>query len=76
MSTQKQESAVIEISGMSCNHCAQHIQKALKQTSGVNMARVVHTEEKAYIDYDPTMINAEALLQIINDFGFEGVLSG
>ena len=75
MSTEKQKNVVIEISGMSCNHCAQHIQKALKQASGVNMAKVVHTEEKAYIDYDPSVINAETLLQVINDFGFEGVLS-
>ena len=72
----KQENATINISGMSCNHCSQRIEKALQQTNGVNTARVELTEEKAYIDYDPSEINAETLLQVIKDSGYEGVLSG
>jgi len=76
MSAEKQENVVINISGMSCNHCAQSIQNALNQANGVSKARVVHPEEKAYIDYDPSVINTEALLKIISDFGFEGALSG
>lgn len=72
----KQESVIIKVSGMSCNHCSQRIEKALQQAKGVSMARVELSEEKAYIDYDPSEINAETLLQIIKDSGYDGVLSG
>ncbi len=72
----KQEYVTVNISGMSCNHCVQRIEKSLQQAKGVNTARVELSEEKAYIDYDPSVINAETLLQIINDSGYEGVLSG
>ena len=75
-STNKQEKVTIKISGMSCNHCTQRVEKALQQVSGVNTARVELSEEKAYIDYDPSVINAETLLQVIKDSGYEGVLSG
>ena len=61
---------------MSCNHCTQRVEKALQQASGVNTARVELSEEKAYIDYDPSLITTETLLQIIRDSGYEGALSG
>jgi len=72
----KQENVIIKISGMSCNHCVQRIENALQQSRGVNTAQVDLSAEKAYIEYDPTVINAETLLQIIKDSGYEGVLSG
>lgn len=75
-SISKQGNVTIKIAGMSCNHCAQSIEKALQQAKGVNTARVELSEEKAYIDYDPSEIKAEELLQIIKDSGYEGVLSG
>ena len=74
-SADNQEKVTIKISGMSCNHCVQRIEKALQQAEGVNKARVVLSEEKAYLEYDPTAINTETLLQIIKDSGYEGVLS-
>ncbi len=74
--TNKQENVTINISGMSCNHCAQRVEKALQQAKGVNMAGVELSEEKAYLEYDSSVINAEALLQIINDSGYEGAFSG
>jgi len=75
-SANKRDNVIIKISGMSCNHCVQQIENALQQTSGVNKAKVVLNEEKAYIDYDPSVINAETLLQIIEDSGYKGVVSG
>ncbi len=74
--TSKQENVTVNISGMSCNHCSQRVEKALQQANGVNTARVELSEEKAYIEYDSSVINAEALLQIIKDSGYEGALSG
>jgi len=72
----KQENAIIKISGMSCNHCVQHIKNALQQSRGVNTARVDLSAEKAYLEYDPSEVNEETLLQVIKDSGYEGILSG
>lgn len=72
----KQDNITIKISGMSCNHCTRSVEKALQQAKGVSTARVELSEEKAYIKYDSSEINAETLLQIIKDSGYEGVLSG
>ncbi len=72
----KQENVIIKISGMSCNHCSQRVEKALQQASGVNTARVDLSAEKAYLEYDPSEVNEETLLQVIKDSGYEGILSG
>lgn len=74
-SEKNQATVEIKISGMSCNHCVQHIEKALKQTRGVKMARVDLNEEKATIEYDPSAVNEAELLQAIKDSGYEGILS-
>jgi len=75
-SANKHENVIIKISGMSCQHCVQHIENALQQSRGVNKVRVDLTEEKAYIEYDPSIINVDNLLQVIKDTGYEGTLFG
>ncbi len=71
----KQARAVISVSGMNCTSCAKHIEEALQQTQGVSSARVDFAVEKAYIDYDPAVLNNETLLQAIKNTGYQGTLS-
>ena len=75
-STNKQGNVVIKISGMSCNHCVQHIEKALQQAAGVIKAKVDLAAEEAYVEYDPSIINEETLLQVISEAGYEVIISG
>jgi P-type Cu+ transporter len=75
-SVNKHQKAIVKITGMSCSHCTQQVEKALQQAEGVKAVRVELLEEKAYIDYDPSVINTETMLQIINDSGYEAALSG
>jgi len=72
----KHENIIIKISGMSCQHCVQSIENALQQSDGVDKVLVDLNEEKAYIEYDPSIINVDNLLQVIKDTGYEGTLSG
>ncbi len=69
------DNVIIKISGMSCNHCVQRIEKALQEAKGVHKARVELSAEKAYLDYDSSVIKAETLLQVIKDSGYEGIIS-
>lgn len=66
-----EEKAVIKITGMSCNHCVQHVEKALQQTKGVSSARVDLGAERAYVDYNSAEIDIENLLQVIKNAGYE-----
>ncbi len=70
-----QEKIVLNVSGMSCKHCVQHIEKALAQTEGISSARVDLDVEKAYVNYDPGVISEETVLQVIKDTGYEATLS-
>lgn len=71
-----QANVTIKISGMSCNHCVQHVEKALLQTRGVIKAKVDLSADKAFVDYNPSEVNEDILLQAINNAGYEGMIAG
>ncbi len=71
-----QKKAVINVSGMSCNHCVQSVEKALQQTNGVDAVKVDLASEKATVDYNPDQLNQEDLLQVIKDSGYGADVSG
>lgn len=70
-----QEKIVLKVSGMSCKHCVQHVEKALQQSEGVISARVDLDVEKAYVSFDPAALSEETVLQVIRDTGYEAALS-
>ena len=74
-SVSNQKSVAIKISGMSCNHCVQHVEKALLQTRGVSTAKVDLSAEKAFVDYDQSEINEETLLQVVENAGYKGIIT-
>lgn len=69
------ENAVIKISGMSCKHCAQLIEKNLNSESGVAEAKVNLAAEQALVKYQPMEVDLTKLKQIIRDSGYEVVES-
>ncbi len=69
------EKTVINISGMSCNHCVQHVEKALQEARGVTSVQVDLNNERAYLEYDTAITNVENLIQAVNDAGYEGTRS-
>lgn len=69
------ENAVIKISGMSCQHCAQLIEKNLNSESGVAEAKVNLVAEQAVVKYQPMEVDLTKLKKIIRDSGYEVVES-
>jgi Cu+-exporting ATPase len=61
----------ISIEGMHCASCALNIEKALGKTEGVRSASVNFAAEKAYIDYDPVMINMDEIEEVIHNTGYK-----
>ncbi|MBS4023722.1 MAG: heavy-metal-associated domain-containing protein [Dethiobacter sp.] len=65
------EQIVINIGGMSCNHCKMAVEKALKSLDGVEDATVDLAAAKATVNYDAGKVSGEDLKGVISEAGYE-----
>jgi len=68
------ESITIKVDGMVCASCQAHVQKALDHTPGVAKAAVNLVTGQAVVDFDPSAIEAGALVEAIRDTGYDATL--
>ena len=61
----------LKISGMSCSACAARIEKGLNRLEGVKRAAVNFAIEKAVVEFDDTVVNAEKFDEVIKKLGYE-----
>jgi len=61
----------LSIGGMTCVTCARGIEKALKKHPGVADAQVNFATNKAIIDFDPSQVTQETLVESIHKTGYE-----
>ncbi len=66
-STQRLE---LRVGGMTCDHCAATVEKALAKIAGVVAARVNLATKLARIDYEPTIAKISDILQAIRSAGY------
>lgn len=59
----------VEIDGMSCGHCVNGVEQALKGMSGVQVEQV--SIGSAVIAYDPGVVEAEAIKEAIAEEGYQ-----
>ncbi len=62
---------VMNVEGMSCNHCKMSVEKALKTLNGVKDAVVNLAGKTVSIDYDPAVVDGNNLKKTISDAGYE-----
>ncbi len=60
----------VKIGGMSCSFCAQSIHKACARVPGVRDVRVNLGHEEALIAYDPELVTASALEDLLRELGY------
>jgi Cu+-exporting ATPase len=65
------EKISIPIKGMNCVSCAQTIEKALKKKSGVINASVNFAAEKAYVEYNPGVIDIDSIEEAVKETGYD-----
>lgn len=65
-----QESAELQLIGMSCVNCASTIEKKLNSLPGIK-AEVNFATEKAYVRRDPGSLSVAGLLQQIREIGYQ-----
>lgn len=59
-----------KIGGLHCSLCTSTIEKAIGRQPGVNKVAVSLTHEQALVDYDPTLVQPEQLLQTLREIGY------
>lgn len=64
--SQKIETVVFSITGMTCDHCAQTIARKLEGHSGILSKSVSYPEGKAEISFDPEKLSKEDIKSIID----------
>jgi copper chaperone CopZ len=64
------EVAVIDVHGMTCQHCAQTVQKALAAIEGVTHSRVDLSRNEAHVTYDGEATTISRLFHAITAAGY------
>jgi Cd2+/Zn2+-exporting ATPase/Cu+-exporting ATPase len=60
----------LNIRGMDCAECAQHIEERLQKIAGVHSAEILFTAEKGVITYDPARTAPAAIVGAIGELGY------
>jgi Cu+-exporting ATPase len=63
---------IVAIEGMTCSSCSGTIETALNGTDGVLSVSVVLATNKGIVEYDSTIVQAAALISLLEDVGFGG----
>ena len=65
------EKIVLKINGMKCTGCSQRVERALKNTDGIEDANVNLETREAKITYNKDKIKYNQICETIVDTGFE-----
>jgi len=64
------QKATLNISGMSCQHCAARVTKALKSVPGVSNAAVDLGKGQAAVEFDPAQAKTDDLAKAVKAAGY------
>jgi len=67
----KTKTIVLEVEGMTCDHCVMRVTNALKALKGVKDAKVELEAKKATVTYDPAKVDEKAMIAAIVEVGFQ-----
>lgn len=66
---------VLKIDGMDCRGCAAGLEATIAHTNGVHKAKVLFDEGKGVVQYDPSTIQPEQIVALVNETGFTATLT-
>ena len=62
---------VLNVEGMSCQHCVNSVTKAVGELQGVVRVTVDLKGKTVSVDYNPDQVGLEKIKEIIEDQGYE-----
>lgn len=69
----KLENNVLEIEGMSCEHCKARVEKALSELDGVSNVEVSLEDATATVQFDTSKVSLDQLADAVSEAGYEVV---
>lgn len=67
-------SKVIPVTGMSCAACAVSVESMVGAQEGVKNAAVNFAGQTLKVDYDPSLVNPEAMQQVVRSIGYDLII--
>jgi copper chaperone len=67
----KKDSVTLTVEGMTCGHCVQTVENALKNREGVRKVIVDLDRGEADVTFDPDHVQPAALAAAVKDAGYE-----
>lgn len=61
----------IQVDGMSCSHCVNAVEGALKKLPGVNAASVSLDNDNVAVEYEEGQVSLEKMKEAIEDQGYD-----
>ena len=68
------QTVVLNIGGMNCGGCVKNVTGILQGVDGVASAAVSLEDKNATVSFDPAKTNSAALVEAVEDGGFEASL--
>lgn len=66
----------LEVAGMTCDHCVEAVEKALRNQNGVRNATVHLEEGAAEVEYDESAVSPEQLIAAVEEQGYDAAYAG
>lgn len=66
----------LNVSGMTCGHCKEAVENALRNQSGVRNATVHLDSGAAEVEYEETAVVPEQLIAAVRESGYEAQIAG
>jgi P-type Cu+ transporter len=65
------ESLNLSVRGMTCANCARSVERTLSSTPGVTKAVVELQGERAYVEYDASLVKPDTIANAVRELGYE-----
>jgi copper chaperone len=65
------QETVLDVMGMTCPSCTRHVNAALAELDGVSKVEVRLREGKVLVQYDPTTVSVDALIEALREAGYD-----
>lgn len=66
----------LNVSGMTCGHCVETVEKALRNQRGVRNATVHLNSGAAEVEYEESAVVPEQLVTAVRESGYEAQIAG
>ena len=69
------ETALLDVSGMTCASCAVTVKTALRKVDGVSAGEVDVKADRVTVTYDPAKASADQIAQAVTHAGYEAKIA-